>query len=302
MINQSNIADEINETIEERIGRHPGYRRAHARGILFKASFVPNGKAAPFTTAETLLEDAEAIVRFSHSSPDPSMTDAASPIKGMAVRLLSQSGPMNLVMATVPVFIAKRPETFHDIMNGLALKDGKIRPLNALNLFIKKPEARAFLRILQNSRLPESFATVPYHAIHAFWLIDESGKRQAVRFRFVPERISYDKPKIIPQEEELKQRVARGPVRFHLQIQLAGENDAVDDPTVEWPNDRPLVEIGTLTLEEEIKEREDLMFDPTLLPTGIEATGDPIFAFRKLVYEESMRRRLQEGKTNQHAE
>lgn len=302
MTEQHRIAYEVNETIERRMGRHPGYRRAHARGILFKARFAPNGEAAAFTTAEPLLNDLEAVVRFSHSSPDPSMMDAASPIKGMAVRLLSQSGPLNLVMATVPVFIAKEPETFHDIMNGLALKDGKIRPLNALKLFIKKPEARAFLRILQNSRLPESFASVPYHAIHAFWLIDESGRRQAVRFRLVPERISYDKPKIIPQEEELRQRVARGPVRFHLQIQLAGENDAVDDPTVEWPNDRPLVEVGTLTLEEEIKEQEDLMFDPTLLPPGIEATEDPIFAFRKLVYEESMRRRHQEAKKNHHGD
>ena len=46
-------AVEAIDTIEEIAGLFPAYRRAHAKGIGFDATFSPNGCAAPYTTAIT---------------------------------------------------------------------------------------------------------------------------------------------------------------------------------------------------------------------------------------------------------
>jgi len=41
--------------------------------------------------------------------------------------------------------------------------------------------------------------------------------------------------------DELPQRIAKGPVKFRLMAQVAGEGDSLDDPTSTWPPDRKLV-------------------------------------------------------------
>jgi hypothetical protein len=48
--------------------------------------------------------------------------------------------------------------------------------------------------------------------------------------------------------DELRQRVANAPIRFKTQIQVARDGDIVDDATIHWPADRPLVQFGDLEL------------------------------------------------------
>jgi catalase len=93
-------------------------------------------------------------------------------------------------------------------------------------------------------------------------------------------------------QEEIVARMAREPVRFDLQLQLAQAGDAVDDPTAVWPASRETVVAGTLELTGPDTERETggdvLVFDPLRLTDGIEASDDPVLRFRPAAYAASI--------------
>jgi catalase len=78
-------------------------------------------------------------------------------------------------------------------------------------------------------------------------------------------------------------------------VQLAGEDDPVEDPTVAWPDDRERVQLGTLEITALAFDREQegdvLVFDPTRVSDGIELSDDAILHFRAHAYAESVLRR-----------
>jgi catalase len=78
-------------------------------------------------------------------------------------------------------------------------------------------------------------------------------------------------------------------------VVIAGEDDAVNDPTVAWPEERERVEVGRLELTgpETERERGDdiLVFDPTRVTDGIEPSDDEILRFRPRAYAASVTRR-----------
>lgn len=126
------LAAEAVDAIENLSGVHPGYRRAHAAGVCCRGFFRPSGLGKEFTEAEHLQEQqVNAIIRFSGSSTDPALADLLSPAKGMAVQfILPDGGVTNLVGVTVPVFFARTPESFIDMIQmAHRLRTGTLGPI-----------------------------------------------------------------------------------------------------------------------------------------------------------------------------
>ena len=48
--------------------------------------------------------------------------------------------------------------------------------------------------------------------------------------------------------DELKTRLAAGPVQFRLVVQLPNPGDPTKDPSLVWPDDRKTVEAGLISL------------------------------------------------------
>lgn len=286
--------EEAIDTIEQIAGKHPGCRRAHTKGIACDAVFQPNGAATPFTTAGHLQNSPiPTIVRFSHTWPSPDPIEALVPFKGMAVRFQLPDGSFtHLTMANIPVFITKTPEAFIRLMQTMTKE-----PLSFSEKFKvlrESPEYSSIPELLKQMKPPSSFATETYHTIHAYYLVNEVGKRQAVRFRWEPIDASQgkghgDKSNL---EDELSDRLERMPVQFKLLLQLAEADDPVNDPSVIWPEERILMEAGILSLQKiRTDGAEEIVFDPTATVPGIELTDDPVLHYRSAVYEESARRR-----------
>ena len=88
--------------------------------------------------------------------------------------------------------------------------------------------------------------------------------------------------------DEIKARVAKEPVRFLIKVQLAEQGDTVDDATVRWPETRPLLTIGEISLREitpnNAGEQQKIIFDPIPRVDGIEASADPLFEPRANIY------------------
>lgn len=70
----------------------------------------------------------------------------------------------------------------------------------------------------------------------------------------------------------------------------------IKDDTVIWPEVRPQVDPGILTLKTVLADSADaektLMFSPLNLTDGIEGSDDPILVARPTAYGISFRRRL----------
>jgi len=85
------------------------------------------------------------------------------------------------------------------------------------------------------------------------------------------------------------------PASFRIAIQLAEDGDTVDDPTVRWPETRPLLAFGEFSLTEvaqdNASEQQHIIFDPIPRVDGIEASADPLFEPRANIYLMSGRRR-----------
>jgi catalase len=73
----------------------------------------------------------------------------------------------------------------------------------------------------------------------------------------------------------------------------------VDDATVRWPEDRPQITFGEITLTavapNNASEQQRIIFDPIPRVDGIEPSADPLFEPRANVYLMSGRRRRAAG-------
>ncbi len=299
-VTPAQAADAANEAF----GRHPGHRALHAKGTLLKGTFTATPDAAPLTRAQHMQgEPVPATVRVSNGNGNPSVADYAPDVRGLAVKLyLPDRARTDIVAQTAPRFPVHTPEGFVEL-----LRAQHPSPSMAWKfpLFLARhPEAvRSLPANLPALRPPESYAACTYYAIHAYRLLDSDGGSRYVRYTFVPEAAQ---AKLSPWEakrrgreylqEEIRERVANGPIRFTLELQLAAGGDAVDDPASVWPKDRQRLRAGTLEITGLETERETggdvLVFDPTRVIDGIELSDDPVLRFRGPAYSESVARRM----------
>ncbi|MEK4192277.1 catalase family peroxidase [Paenibacillus sp. FSL L8-0323] len=299
----SELAEEAVNSIEEVAGKYPGYRRAHAKGVVYQAVFTPNGQAGPLTTAAHLQNhEVQALVRFSNSSTNPSIPDVFSPAKGMAVQfVLPDGGVTSLVTITLPIFFAKTPQSFINILR--TIKENSFEGATIADKFKavmeKYSESRAGLQAVKMLQPPLSFATNRYHSIHAYYFINAAGERRAIKYEWEPEaglhflvkeEVENRSPDYL--EDELIERLSKGPVTFQLTVILGQKGDPTDDPTSAWPEDRERIVVGHLSITGVADEKaQEYVFDPTVVPAGIECSEDPILNFRHDAYAESHSRR-----------
>jgi catalase len=99
-------------------------------------------------------------------------------------------------------------------------------------------------------------------------------------------------------EKDLVQRLASGPLRWQLNMTLANPGDPLDDASKTWAGEHKVINAGTLVLQSSQPQADgdcrDINFDPLILPSGIEASNDPLLAARSAAYASSYLRRAGE--------
>jgi catalase len=304
----TDVAERCVDAINDLSGRHAGHRAAHARGTLCAGRFTASPGARDLSRAAHLQGDPVRVtVRFSNGSGDPSTPDGdRRDGRGMAVKFyLPDGGTTDIVGLTLPCFFVRTPEDF--IAFAQARKPdpetGEL-DMSRVGEFLQEhaETAAALQHILPSLAPPRSYATCAYNSIHSFRL-SNAGDGRFVRYRFVPEAgveaMPDDEIDGAPPEylqDDIGERLERGPVRFTLIARLAADGDAVDDPTVPWPEgEREEAELGTLELTGLDTERETgddvLVFDPMRVTDGIEPSGDRILHVRRSAYSVSVERR-----------
>jgi catalase len=287
-------------------GVHPGFRPVHARGMMYSGTFTPSPGAAQLTRAPHARRPTTPVtVRFSLAAGIPTVADndpaEASP-QAIAVRFhLADHVHTDIIAHSVDAFPARTGEEFLEFIRAAAASGpGAPTPPPIVAFLATHPAAKVFVEAPKP--IPTSFARQAYFAITAFKFTNAASQSRFGRFRFRPdagtEFLTSEQAAAKPADflaAEMSERLAGGPARFRILVQIAEAGDVVTDSTMNWPESREMVEFGTLAITERVDElapeRRKIIFDPLPRVDGIDSAGDPITDVRSELYLVSGRRR-----------
>ena len=282
-------------------GEHAGDRAAHTKGICLTGSFTPSAEAPKLSKAAHFAKQVPIRARFSLGGGNPNAPDNAQDnVRGLAVKFdLGNGASTDIVTISAPVFFVKTPELFVEFLKTVATGDK-----DKLNTFFAAhPESTRQNAWLMSHPVPASYAGVAYFGVHGFTFTNAAGERTLVKYKLIPEAgelgLTPDEAKAKGPDfyaEELKERLAKGPVVFDLVAIMGKTGDQTSDPTLRWDDEdnRPTTPLGKISITA-IAPQETCdagVFLPGNVTDGITGpSDDPIFAVRSPAYIVSFTRR-----------
>jgi len=299
------LANDLLQVFDQLFGVHPGYRPAHAKGLMLTGKFTPGPQAQTLTKAPHIVRASTPVLaRFSNSTGLPQLPDNAAEAnpRGLAIRFqLAEHSHTDIVSHSTDGFPTRDGYEFLEMLRAVAASGPDVPSPKPIERFLAEhPSALAFVQ--KPKPFPSSLARETYFAVTAFAFTDAGGQTRFGRYRIVPvlgnDYLSDAQvARLSPNYhfDEIAERVTKGPVRFRVLVQVAEPGDTTDDNTVHWPESREKVELGTVELTEVVKDtaaqQKQIIFDPIPRVEGIEPSGDPLLELRAAIYLLSGRRR-----------
>lgn len=298
------LAQQLLDAFDQLHGVHPGFRPAHAKGLMCEGTFAPSREAVNLTRAPHASRPSTPVtVRYSNFAGVPNVSDndpANSSPRGFAVRFhLDDHVHTDIVAHSYDGFPVRTGEEFLGFLRAVAaFVSGKPELMGTF--LAGHPAAKRFVEAPKP--IPTSFAREQFFAGTAFAFTNSSGVSRHGRFRIRPEggtdylsseTAAAKSPNFL--FDEIEPRLARGPVKLGVFVQMAEPGDDVADSTTPWPANRKEIPFGTITLtarvDDQAPERRKIIFDPLPRIDGIDSSGDPLTQIRADIYLLSGRRR-----------
>src|SRR5579863_5605477 len=301
------LSEKLIQQLDTIFGLHPGFRPAHAKGVMLTGMFTPSPGADYITRAPHIQRESTPVtVRFSDSTGLPLIPDNdpnANP-RGLAIRFhLGEHVHTDIVSHSIDAFPARNAQEFLEFLRAVAASGPDVPSPKPVEIFLgSHPAALAFVQAPKPS--PASFAKENFYGVTAMRFINKEGASRYGRYRILPDAgVEHLDPEITKDKgpdflfDELSERIAVAPISFQIFAQLANDGDEVNDVAVHWPEDRPLARLGQMVLtapaENDAQEQKKIIFDPIPRVDGIEPSDDPLLEVRAAVYLLSGRRRRQ---------
>jgi catalase len=295
--------DELVDALNLVFGQQTSGRAVHAKGVVLEGRFLPSAAAVSLSMASHFQHAVRVTVRFSNFAGIPTVadTDALANPRGLAVKFhLPDGSDTDLVTHSFNGFPTASADEFRQLLIALGTSGpGVAAPTPAERYLAVHPIAQAFLASQQPP--PVSYATLSYYGVNSFKFTNAQGEVTFGRYRIEPPggnhflsagEIAQAAPNYLA--EEMRQRVARTPVRFNVRVQIPEPGDTIDDPSMAWPDQRKTIGIGVLEITAVVPDSEAaeraLLFLPAALPAGIEP-ADPMLQARSAAYPASYARR-----------
>jgi catalase len=299
------LGQDLLQQFDTIFGLHPGFRPAHAKGTMLTGTFTPSPDAASLTRAPHIKRESTPVTaRFSNSTGIPLVPDNdpnANP-RGLAIRFhLAEHVHTDIVSHSTDGFPVRTGQEFLEFLRAIASSDPSKPSPSPIEAFLgAHPKALEFVQTPKPA--PSSFARESYFGVTAMHFTNKDGVSRYGRYRIVPEAGNdhLDDAAVAVKSanylfDELAERIAKGPIKFRILVQLANEEDTVDDATIHWPENRTLLELGTVVLTEPVSdnahEQKQIIFDPIPRVDGIDPSDDPLLELRAAIYLLSGRRR-----------
>lgn len=286
-------------------GAHPAVRANHAKGAVFEGTFTP-AQGADALSSAVFLKGAPTplVIRFSNAGGKPVAPDtdpSTGGVRGMAIKFrLPDGSETDMVCISANGFPVATGEDFLAMLQAVGASGPNVPKPTPLEKFLSAhPAAHTF--VTTPRPVAVSYGTEPYFGNNAFKFTNAQGVSKFGRYRIVPESgaayVSDEEALKRPPNalaDNLRASLEKGPVKFRLLVQLAAADDPTTDATKVWPDDRPMAELGEISVTKALdtqKIENELLFLPTNLTSGIEPSDDPIINTRTEAYAESFGRR-----------
>jgi catalase len=178
------LAQQQLDALDALSGLHPGFRPAHAKGLMCSGTFTPSAEAGKLTRApHASRPSAPVTVRYSNSTGVPTIPDndrARSGPRGIAIRFcLAQHVHTDIVAHSTNGFPVRTGQEFLEFLR-VAAAFGAGRP-EALGSFLAAhPNAKRFVETPKP--IPASFAREAFFAVTSFKFTNADGVSRHGRF------------------------------------------------------------------------------------------------------------------------
>jgi catalase len=230
--------------------------------------------------------------------------DAKANPRGLAIRFhLGERVHTDIISHSTDGFPTRTGQEFLEFLRAAAASGSTTQSPSPIEMFLgTHPAALAFVQTPKPA--PSSFAKEQYFGVTAFRFMNSDGVSQYGRYRITPDAgIEHLDDAAVSSKDanflfdELRNRIAETPIGFQILVQVANYDDVIDDATIHWPENRPLMRFGSIVLTAVEKDSEQqqkhIIFDPIPRVDGIEPSEDPLLELRAAVYLLSGRRRRQ---------
>src|SRR5262249_49310756 len=258
------LAQQILDAFDQLQGVHPGFRPAHAKGLMCSGVFTPSAEAAKLTRAPHANRPSTPVtVRYSDSTGLPNIPDndpARSGPRGIAVRFhLDDHLHTDIIAHSFDGFPVRSGEEFLEFLRAAAAF-GAGRP-QAMGAFLAShTNAKRFVEAPKP--IPTSFAREAFFAGTAFKFTNSSGVSRHGRFRVRPEAgteyLSSEAATAKSPDflfDELGPRLDGQAVKLGIFVQMAEPGDDVTDASTTWPANRTEIRFGTIALTARIDDQ-----------------------------------------------
>jgi catalase len=272
---------------------------------VFEGMFTPAQGADALSSAVFLKGvPTPLVIRFSNAGGVPDAPDthpSTDRVRGMAIKFrLLDGSEADIICISANGFPVATGEDFLALLQAVGASGPDVPKPTPVEKFLSAhPAAVAF--VTTSRPVAVSYGTQPFFGVNAFKFTNAQGTSKFGRYRLVPE----SGPAYVSDEEaakrapnaladNLRASLEKGPVKFHFLVQVAAPDDPITDATKVWPDSRPTVELGEIAVIKALdtkKVENELLFLPTNLTSGIEASDDPIINTRAEAYAESFGRR-----------
>ncbi len=293
-------ANDFIELFEKLGGKHPGFRKAHARGLCASGTFSP-ANSEHFTQAELLSNgDLPVTMRFSVGGANPDSDERKPGTRGAGLQIqLPNDSVHHFTGNNFPVFAGKDPATFFGFLSTLLPdENGQYNPEKTIAYVQQNPSVQAHAAWQKNAQTAASYANTQYFGLHTFYY-DNAGEPTRFRWQLVPDlgvkTLTKEETEKMPADflaATLAKQLSDGEVSFRLEASIGEPGDSDIDPSVQWPDDRKKAILGTITLSSSGGEAcNGLNFDPNAMSAGFEPSADPVLSMRSPAYAISFGKR-----------
>jgi catalase len=298
------------DELERVNGKYSGFRRNHAKGVCVRGYFDSNGQGTRLSKAVVFRTGRVPVIgRFSLGGGDPYAPDVLSNVRGLGLQFsLSDGEEWRTAMISLPVFPLKNPQAFYEnlVASQPDPNTHKPDPAKMAAFLASHPETVRVFGFLKAHAPSSGFDNSNFYGLNAFRLSAAEGASIPVRWQLVSVQ-PFEAAGASPDTQDknflfdaLIASIHQHPLQWHLVITVGQQGDPTDDPTIQWPEGREQVDVGTLTLDsvesEESSPARDINFDPLVLPAGISPSDDPMLSARSAIYSQSFTRRAGETK------
>ncbi|BFZ56055.1 hypothetical protein PYCC9005_003097 [Savitreella phatthalungensis] len=261
------------------------------------------------------------FVRFSTVTLPRGWPDLARNPRGMAFKLYTEEGNLDIVGLNWPIFFARDPMQGADIIKSQEPDPitGLLNWDSAFDFLANVPEGQhGGLMLFSDSATPNGYRHHGY-GVHAFRMYNAQGESTYVKFTWsrkggqeflsLEDALAHqgDDPQYSQRDmfEQIEQANA-GKREYpewemHVQMMTAEQANACAfepfDATKVWPRSEfPLQKVGSLVLNKNpdnyFRDVEQAAFSPGSLVPGIDLSPDPLFQWRAFFYRQTQQYRL----------